>query len=325
VSAPPAPGAAALVITGPTSGGKTGLAAEIARRTGGTILSLDSMKVYRRLDIGTAKPSGALRAELRFELIDLREPWESFSAADYLEAWRRAAAKHPGPCLISGGTTFYLRALRDGLFEGPTAAPAVRARLAAEAERSGVGALHRRLATVDPVAAARIHATDLRRIVRALEVQETSGEPLTAWQARRRPLLDPERTWLIGVFRRRAELHARIDERVERMFAAGWVDEVRSLLDAHDPPWGPEAAQSIGYERIRAALLEGRDPRDEIPAIQARTRGFARNQITGVRKLPIEWWEAGERDELLARIERAKVDQGEFPRDEARRARAKEI
>jgi tRNA dimethylallyltransferase len=306
VSASPTPGAAALVITGPTSGGKTGLASEIARRTGRPILSLDSMKVYRRLDIGTAKPSPMLRAELCFELIDLREPWESFSAADYLESWREAASRRPGPCLVSGGTTFYLRALRDGLFEGPTAAPAVRARLAEEAERSGIGALHRRLADVDPVAAARIHATDLRRIVRALEVQETSGEPLTAWQARRRPLLDPDRTWLIGVFRRRAELHARIDERVERMFAAGWVQEVRALLDAHDPPWGPEAAQSIGYERVRTALVEGRDPR---------------NQLTGVRQLPVEWWEAGEVEELLARIEGADLEKGVFPADEARRER----
>jgi len=325
VIVPPDRGAAALVITGPTSGGKTGLAAEIARRLDRPILSLDSMKVYRRLDIGTAKPSAELRAELRYELIDLREPWEPFSAADYLEEWRKASARSPGPCLIAGGTTFYLRTLREGLFEGPTAQPAVRARLAEEAARRGTAALHRRLAEVDPAAAARIHATDLRRIVRALEVQEASGEPLSVWHARRRPLLDPDRTWIIGVFRRRADLHARIDERVLRMFAAGWVDEVRGLLEAHDPPWGAEAAQSIGYERIRAALVEGRDPRAEIPAIQARTRGFARNQITGVRKLPVEWWEASELDELLARIERADLERGDFPKDDARRARSSEI
>ena len=270
-----------VVVTGPTCGGKTGLASALARRFGWPILSLDAMKVYRRMDIGSAKPSEELRRELRFELIDIREPWESFSVSDYIEEWSRSSATIEGPRLISGGTLFYLNALREGIFAGPGSDEAVRERLEALAETEGTAALHARLATVDPVAAARIHATDLRRLVRALEVFETSGETLTVWQARRTPLLDPERTVWIGISRPRAELHARIEARVVRMFDAGWVGEVEQLLAAHDPPWSSQAAQSIGYEKIREALAAGRDPRGEIESIQARTRAFARRHRIG--------------------------------------------
>ena len=310
-----------IVVTGPTCGGKTGLSSELARRFGWPILSLDSMKVYRRMDIGAAKPSSALRSELHFELIDIREPWESFSAADYLDEWKRASDAITGPRIVSGGTVFYLNALREGLFEGPGPDPEVRQRLEEEAESLGLPALHARLTAVDPVAAARIHDTDLRRTLRALEVFEQTGEPLTVWQARRTPLLDPERTWLLGVFRPREELHRRIEARVERMMAAGWVGEVEALLAAHDPPWSREAAQSIGYERIRKALLEGRDPKEEIPHIQTRTRGFARNQLTWVRKMPVEWWRPDERELLLDKVDAAAKDDRTPPPDEERRAR----
>ncbi len=313
------------VVVGPTSGGKTELAVSMARRFGWPILTLDSMKVYRRMDIGTAKPGDALRDELHFELIDLREPWESFSVADYLEEWRLVSARIEGPRIIAGGTAFYLNALLEGLFEGPGPDPVVRQRLDQEAERSGTATLHGRLREVDPVAAAKIHRTDLRRIVRALEVFETSGEPISVWHARRTPFLDRTRTALIGVARPREELHARIDARVERMFATGWVEEVEALVEAHDPPWSERAAQSIGYECIRAALAGKRDPREEIPTICHRTHAFARRQITWVRKMPVEWWRIEERDELLERVERITRGSEPFAPDEERKGRWSKI
>ncbi len=314
-----------IVVTGPTCGGKTGLSTEIARRFGWPILSLDSMKIYRGMDIGAAKPSPLLQSELRFELIDLRDPQESFSASDYLEEWKRVSASIEGPRLVSGGTVFYLNALREGLFEGPGPDPDVRQRLEEEATRVGPGALHERLQRVDPIAGARIHPTDQRRTLRALEVFEQTGETMTVWQGRRSPVLDPARTWLLGVFRPRAELHRRIEERVVRMFEAGWVDEVVGLIARNDPPWSRAAAQSIGYERIRQALKEGRDPEEEIPNIQVRTRGLARNQLTWVRKMPVEWWRVEEREELLAALASAVAADALPSEDRERRARKTEV
>lgn len=314
-----------VVVTGPTCGGKTSLATAIARRFGWPILSLDSMKVYRRMDIGSAKPSQELRAELRIELLDLREPWERFSVSDYIEEWRKVSATIEGPRVLSGGTAFYLSALREGLFEGPGPDAEVRATLGERADREGLDVLHRRLAAVDPVAATRIHPTDRRRTIRALEVFETSGEPITVWQARRTPILDPARTLYLGVHRPRPELHARIAARIDRMFAAGWVDEVRALIAAHDPPWSEGAAQSIGYERIREALARNRDPEQEIPRIRARTNAFARRQLTWIRKMPIEWWSPEEHPDLLEVMDGRAEGTIPLTPDEDRLARRSEL
>ncbi len=314
-----------FVVTGPTCGGKTGCSARLARRFGGSIWSLDSMKVYRGLDIGTAKPTRELQSELRFELLNLRDPWERFSASDYVEEWTKLAQASDQPRIVSGGTVFYLNTLREGLFTGPGPDEEVRNRLTREAQERGLPELHRRLREIDPVAASKIHETDLRRTVRALEVFEVSGEPISVWHARRSPILDPRRTLYLGVFRPREELYRRIDARVLRMYDQGWVEEVKRLLDAHDPPWGTEAAQSIGYERIRRAVLEGRDPREEVERIQSRTRGFARNQLTWARKFPIEWWTPEEIEELVDRVATA-IDHDQLPEpDSVRRERSTQI
>ena len=311
-----------IVVTGPTCGGKTGLSAALAREFSWPILSLDSMKVYRGMDIGSAKPSRALRDELHFELLDLRDPWERFSGSEYLHEWKQVSARIEGPRVLSGGTVFYLNALREGLFEGPDLDPDLRASLDAWVDQEGLPALVERLRAVDPVAAARIHATDRRRLLRALEVFEQTGETLTVWQGRRTPILDPDRTLYLGVFREREELYARIDQRVERMFSAGWVEEVQQLRKAHDPPWSTEAAQSIGYARILTALEEGRDPKEEIERIQTRTHKFSRNQLTWVRKMPLEWWRPDETEDLLTRL-RGWDPTGEIPTaDEERQRRA---
>lgn len=292
-----------LAVTGPTAGGKSDLANRLAARLGVPIVSLDSMKIYRGMDLGTAKPPPEVRRAVPYHLMDIRDPWESFSVADFISELR-ALAPHLGPLwLLSGGTPFYLHALLAGLFEGPGAQPEVRLRLHEEAQRHGPSELHRRLAGLDPTAAAALHPEDLRRVVRALEVIESTGERFSVLQARRRPVLPPDRVRRIGIARARQDLYARIDQRVERMFRAGWVGEVESLLAAHDPPWSEQAAQSIGYVEIAEALRRGESPTGRIERIQRRSHRLARSQLTWCRRLGLEWWAPQEGDALLDALE----------------------
>lgn len=319
----------AIVVTGPTAGGKTSLSAAIARRLELPIISLDSMKVYRRMDIGTAKPSAQLRAEIGFEMLDLRDPWETFNVADYLEELARVTADIGDVWLLSGGTAFYLNVLREGLFEGPGPDLELREGLAEEARIHGAAALHQRLGAVDPATAATVSPGDLRRVIRALEVYELSGEPISIWHQRRKPFIPADRMLMAGVARPREELYRRIDARVVRMFDSGWVAEVEGLIATHDPPFGQEASQSIGYQRIASALLERRDPREEIETIASRTRSFARSQLTWVRKMPLEWWAEDEEEIFLERVSDtlAAIAAGDAipAADEERKARSQQV
>ena len=317
-----------FVVTGPTAGGKGRLARRVAERLGEGVLSLDSMKVYRGMDIGSAKPEAALRASLPFHLMDLRDPWQAFSVGDYLDELR-ALAPRLGRCWVfSGGTGFYLNTLREGIFRGPPPDPDYRRQLEEEAGRVGLEELHHRLAELDPESGERIHPTDRRRVIRALEVMRSCSDRFSDLQARRVPILDPTRTRLIGIGRVRSELYRRIDERVVRMYDAGWIEEVERLIRAHDPPWSPQADQSIGYHQIRAALIAGEDPCDRVTLIQQRTRHFARHQRIWFRKMPIEWWRPEDEDELLDSIE-ASVDHfervGVFPSPSPDRLRNDEL
>ncbi|MEM7262903.1 MAG: tRNA (adenosine(37)-N6)-dimethylallyltransferase MiaA [Planctomycetota bacterium] len=316
----PAP---AIVITGPTAGGKSRLVAELASRFGSGVISLDSMKVYRGMDIGSAKPSPERIESTPFHLIDVRDPWEPFSVGDYLDELEGIAGPESAPSiaesapwLFGGGTAFYLNTLLRGIFRGPAPDESLRIELTARAEREGVDALHRELAALDPPSAEKIHPTDLRRIVRALEVMRHCDEPFSVLQARRRPILRPQQTRLVGIGRSREELYRRIDDRVTAMFDRGWVAEVQDLLDAHDPPWSHQAEQSIGYAQIREALEAGEDPTERIPVIQQRTRHFARHQLIWFRKMPIEWWAPDELDALVNSVVSSWGDlqkTGEFP------------
>jgi tRNA dimethylallyltransferase len=286
-----------LVITGQTASGKEGAALAAAQRLGGEIVSLDSMKVYRGLDIGTAKASAADRRRVPHHLLDVVNPWEKFSAARWAELTEAALGEiraRGRVAIVSGGTILYLKALLYGLFEGPAADAALRAELEAEAKRLGVTSLHARLATVDPAAAGRIHPNDLRRIVRALEVQQLTGCPISQLQGqfgRVRPGLAPV---VVALRRGREDLIRRIDERVERMLAAGFEDEVRRLLAA---PGGlsMEAAQAVGYREM-IDLIEGRRPREVLAAeIKKNTRRFAKQQMTHLRSLAgVEWLDVAE-------------------------------
>jgi len=222
-----------IVITGATASGKSAVAVLLAERLGGEVVSADSMQVYRGMDIGTGKPDAEARRRVPHHLIDVAWPWEGFSAQRFVEEAEAAIAdirRRGRVPLVVGGTVLYIRALTEGLFDGPSADWALRNRLIAEAEQRGTAHLHRRLAQVDPAAAAAIHVNDLRRIVRAIEVFEKTGTPISEQQRQfDRPGVERQRRLFI-LDRDRADLYARINARVDRMMAAGWLDETRRLL-----------------------------------------------------------------------------------------------
>jgi tRNA dimethylallyltransferase len=283
------PFASARVLTGPTGAGKTRLALEIAARLEAEIVSMDSMAVYRGMDIGTAKPTAAERGAIAHHLIDVLDPWESASVAWWLEQAALICndiVRRGKTPLFVGGTPLYLKALIFGLFAGPAADETLRRRLAEDAERLGAHSLHGRLQKVDPQAAARIHANDMRRVIRALEVFELTGRPISAWQtewAAPAPLHgEPAIHWIDWP---RAELYERIDRRVEAMFALGLVDEVRRLRSL-PKPLSREARQALGYREV-LDHLDGKLPLpDTIAAVKTHSRQFAKRQLTWFRRLP---------------------------------------
>ena len=284
---PPTPEsfAGSFVLTGPTGSGKSGVALEIAERIGGEILALDSMTLYRGMDIGTAKPSAGERARMPHHLLDLLDPWESANVAWWLERAAEAVqdilARGKRPIFV-GGTPMYLKALICGLFEAPPANLELRAKWEAEAERIGREALHARLAAVDPVAAAKLHFNDVRRVVRALEVYESTGTPISSLQ----------QTWdkapanipAVRIEWPREELNRRIDRRVPAMVKAGWLDEVKRLI-ALPQPLSKEAAQSLGYGEWLAHLRGEMSLVETVDLIQLRTRQFAKRQGTWFRQM----------------------------------------
>jgi tRNA dimethylallyltransferase len=280
-----------LLLTGPTGCGKSQLALELAERLDAEIVSMDSMALYRRMDIGTAKPSAQDRRRVPHHLLDVLEPWEAASVAWWLEraadCCRDIAQRGKRPLFV-GGTPLYLKALLFGLFEGPPADEAIRRRLSAESDALGGAALHARLAAVDPVGAARLHPNDVRRVIRALEVWELTGRPISAWQTQWKRMESkihspPSPLWLDLP---RAELYARIDARVERMIAEGLVEEVRALRQL-ERPFSREAAQALGYKEMFAYLEGEADLMETIRRIQTRSRQFAKRQITWFRHLPL--------------------------------------
>ena len=278
------------VLSGPTAAGKTALALSLARRLDAEIVSVDSMAVYRGFDIGTAKPSLADRAAIPHHLVDLVSPAESFSVARWLAAAAEAVAdirSRRRRILFVGGTPLYLRALRDGLAPLPPADLDYRRLLQAEADAAGNGPLHARLAAFDPVAAARIHPHDTKRIIRALEVVHVTGRPLTAaFAPAPHPLFESQ---LLVVDLPRRLLYDRIDRRVEAMFAAGLVDEVRAAITGPGGI-GPTARQAPGYAEA-LDLLAGRLPlAAAIRQTQDRTRQLAKRQLTWLRSFKDAVW-----------------------------------
>lgn len=312
-------------VIGPTASGKGRLAIEIARLVPAEVISVDSMKVYRGMDVGTAKPPLAARRGVPFHLLDIRDPHESMSAAEWCAAAVAAEREIRGRGrlpIFSGGTALYLRALTEGVFEGPPADPDLRRALEREADERGEAALHARLAAVDPKTAARLHSNDRRRVIRALEVFEKTGRPISALQTQWASETfggtgrSPEgRRTLIGVLWPREALYRRIDERVDRMFAAGFVDEARRLL-ARPEGVGREAAQALGYRELFTWLREGerRPLADVVAEIKRHTRRFSRRQMTFFRHFPDALWldvnERTDPERLALEVVRDRLDPG---------------
>jgi tRNA dimethylallyltransferase len=276
----------AVVLTGPTASGKSAIALSLAERIGAEIVAMDSMTVYRGMDIGTAKPSPEDRASLPHHLIDVLDPWQSANVAWWLQRAAATAsdiAARGRRVLFVGGTPLYLKALLYGLFDGPPRDADVRRRLEQEAQCDGA-ALYRRLGKIDPATAARLHPNDVRRVVRALEVWELTGQPISSQQTEwDRPAADlPQCFW---IDRPRAERHARINARVTQMIAAGWVDEARRLR-ALPRPLSREAGQALGYPELFAYLDGQADLPQTVERISARSRQFAKRQMTWFRSMP---------------------------------------
>jgi tRNA dimethylallyltransferase len=283
------------ILTGPTGSGKTRLGIELAKRLGAEIVSMDSMALYRHMDIGTAKPTAEERRHVPHHLVDVLEPWESASVAWWLQRATECVRDIEGRgrrVLFVGGTPLYLKALLCGLFDGPPADPTLRARLEAEAVDKGREALHARLAAVDPAAAARLHVNDVRRIVRAIEVWELTGRRISEWQqqwggASRNvnESLDPHAPKCLYLDLPRAVLYERINARVDRMIAEGLVEEVRALRGL-ERPLSREATQALGYKEL-FDHLDGKIALDvAVERIRTRSRNFAKRQLTWFRSLP---------------------------------------
>jgi len=279
-----------VLVTGPTASGKTALAIELARRLGGEIVNADSQQVYRGLDAGTAKPTPDQRAAAPHHLLDVAGPGEGMDAARWQAladaAIAEVAARGRVP-IVAGGTGLYLRALLRGVAAAPGRDPELRAALEAEAAREGRPALHRRLAAIDPAAAAKIGENDLVRIVRALEIA-AGGRTQTEVFAEHRFAEARYRFRLLALDLPRPELHARIDARVPRLFDAGLLDEARRLLDRSGGVL--PARLPIGYGEA-AEVLAGRLTRDEaVWRVQVAHRRYARRQIIWLRREPgVEW------------------------------------
>jgi len=299
----------AIALMGPTASGKTAAAIELARRHGGEIVSVDSALVYRGLEIGAAKPDQAERAGIPHHLLDLRDPWQSYSAAEFAAdaaaAVRDIVARGRLP-ILAGGTGLYFRALLQGLSPMPEADPALRAQIAAEADALGWPGLHAQLGRVDPAAARRIHATDPQRIQRALEVYRLTGKPISHWQAQPGVARLPARVLkLVLAPAERALLHARIERRFDLMLAAGFLDEVRRLralpqMAGVAAPLDLPAIRAVGY-RQAWQFLDGQDTaagfRDK--AIFA-TRQLAKRQLTWLRgELDARWFDPATDDGRL--------------------------
>jgi tRNA dimethylallyltransferase len=276
----------AIYVTGPTASGKTAVGVALARRLGAEILALDSMTLYRGMDIGTAKPRPAEQCGIPHHLIDMIDPWESSSVSQYREWARKAVDVVEGQgrrALFVGGTALYLKTLLRGLFEGPGADAVLRKRLEQDAVELGDIELHHRLTALDPATAARLHFHDRRRIIRALEVFELTGKPISTLQAEHdQPA--PAAVQVYALELPRASLHDRINRRVLGFFELGLVDEVRRL-QAAERPLCPVAAEGIGYREVIAMLAGQASLTETIERVQARSRQFAKRQATWFRGL----------------------------------------
>jgi tRNA dimethylallyltransferase len=296
-----------IVVTGPTSAGKTDLAIELAEKFGGEIVNADSMQVYRFMDIGTAKPTPEQRARVPHHLIDVVTPDVPYSAGRYVLEARRAAGAIQARgkiAVLTGGTGLYIRAFLEGLLAAGAADPGLRERLEHEDRQARAEGrpqhLHERLREVDPEAAGRIHANDARRIIRALEIVEHTGQPSARLRELHRSADRPYRALQLALDPGTQALDHRIDAACLRMLEAGLLREVRGLCERG---YGPELPpmQAIGYRHL-LPVVQGSDTlRNALAALQRDTRRFARRQRTWLRGVPeARWFDPAAREAIFA-------------------------
>jgi tRNA dimethylallyltransferase len=286
-----------IVIVGPTASGKSRLGIALALRFKGEIVSCDALQVYRRMDIGTAKISPAEKGLVRHHMLDLRDPVEDFSAGDYQRLSREALAEirsRNNLPFIVGGSGFYLKALIEGLFEGPARSEELRTRMRKIISRRNSRTLHRALRRVDPLSADRIAEADSERIIRAYEVYLVSSKSISWWQQQPRDALEGY-CWLkLGIDVPRQLLYERINRRVEAMFQGGLPDEVDNLLKTF--PRNSQAFKAIGY-RQTAEYFDGKlTLAQAIEATQMESRRYAKRQLTWFRSDPEIIWLDGRLD-----------------------------
>jgi tRNA dimethylallyltransferase len=282
-----APATECWYLTGPTASGKTEIGLELAERLGAEIISLDSMTLYREMDIGTAKPTIDQQRRVPHHLIDILAPDEEYSLSNYVDAAKAAIAEirsRGREVLFVGGTPLYLKSLLRGIFQGPPADWEFRQQIEEELLSAGLPALHERLQQVDPLSAAKLHPHDKRRIIRALEVYRLTGRPISHLQTQFDEGRPAEQCRVFVVSWPRDVLHGRIHRRVESMFAAGLVDEVQGILARHRS-LSRTARQAVGYREVIHKLEQGGPLTETIEAVKTRTRRFARHQETWFRSL----------------------------------------
>jgi len=298
-----------IFIVGCTASGKGTLGRFFAEKIKGEVLSVDSMKVYRYMDIGTAKPDLEIRTRIPHHLVDVVDPSESFSAGRFVEFSEQAIREvhtRNRPVVAIGGTVLYLKTLTEGLFDGPGADPALRESLQLKAQQIGPEALHAELAKVDPETASRLHRNDQKRIIRALEVYQLTGKPISSMQKQFGRLRTDYNMLFIGLRHEKEQLNLRINERVRRMVKKGLVDEVRALHN-RVPPLSPQARDAVGYAEIIEHFQGTWDLPVAIEKIKINTRRLAKTQRTWFRRMPhIRWFDVpspGDPEVLIPQID----------------------
>ncbi len=277
-----------LFLLGPTATGKTGLSIKLAKALSAEIISVDSALVYRGLNIGTAKPDIQERDGVVHHLIDIRNPWESYSAAEFAADASRLITEiqsRGSTPLLVGGTMLYFNALEHGIAELPAADAAIREEIAAEADRLGWAALHQELSGIDPVSAKRIHPNDPQRLQRALEVYRITGKPLSELHAQTRSSLLESPIKIALLPESRAWLHERIERRLVMMQQAGFLEEVRMLSRDNRIHAGLPSMRSVGYRQALAYLEGDTSDDDWMPKAVAATRQLAKRQFTWIRSM----------------------------------------
>jgi tRNA dimethylallyltransferase len=280
-----------VVILGPTASGKTALSLHVAEQMQGEIVSCDSVAVYRELEIGTAKPSKEERRRVPHHLIDIVGPEELVTAGDYSRLARKAIAEiavRGNLPIVVGGSGLYLRALLEGLFSGPPRSEELRLRLRERAEERGADYLHKLLRRVDPAAAQTIHANDVPKVVRALEVSISARAPMTHLWRHGRDVLQGFKILRIGLNPHRKALYARINQRAREMFSAGLLEETRMLIDRYGSSIWP--LNSLGYKQAMQHLRGELSLEKAIVAAQKGHRNYAKRQMTWFRREPEVHW-----------------------------------